>query len=163
MNDQQRPGELPAWDGTPRNELPLRTVFGLDLLATLTNRHGFPAGEVLADNLNRGALRYIRGASIQVDDKDDTSVALWVPAFQDQQGENRERDDPTEHIALPAGERWEIAELALAALGAAMPDRATGLGFLTPDSSFVLDWHNYCHHYPHPPEFAFGYWDHVEE
>jgi hypothetical protein len=147
----QHPAEPPTWDGIPRDELPLRPTFGLDLLLKLKDQHGFPAGEILADNLNRGAINYIRGASIEVDDKGDTSVALWVPAFEDQQSENRERDEPTEHTPLPESERWEIAELAFAALGAAMPDRIINLGFLTPESSFVLDWHEYCRNYPIPP------------
>lgn len=158
-----QPNPYPVWDGVPRDELPLRPIFGLNLYVKLKGRHGFPAGEILADNLNRGALKYIRGTSIEVDDKGDTSVALWVPAFEDQQSENREREEPTEHIPLPESERWEIAELAFAALGAAMSDRVVNLGFLTPESSFVLDWYEYCRHYPHPPEFAFGYWEYERE
>lgn len=157
------PDAYPNWDGVPRDELPLRPVFGLDLFVILKDRRGFPAGEILADNLNRGAIKYIRGASIEVDDKGDTSVTLWVPAFEDQQSENRERDEPTEHVPISESERWEIAELAFAALGAAMSDRIIQFGFLTPESSFVLDWHEYCRHYPHPPEFAFGYWEYDAE
>ncbi len=34
---------------------------------------------------------------------------------------------------------------------------------LTTDSSFVLPWHQYCRHYDHPPEYAFGYWKYDPE
>jgi len=162
MSDQHPPAGPPAWHGVPRDELPTRCPFGLTLLALLTGRHGFPAGEVLADNLNHGAIRYIRGANIEVDDKGDTCVVLWVPAFEDQQGHIRELEEPTEHVPIPESERWEIAELALAALGAAVPDSVVRLGFLTSDASFALPWHEYCRHYPHPPEFAFAFWDYEE-
>ena len=60
-------------------------------------------------------------------------------------------------------ERWEIAEVAFAALGAADCDRIIHFGFLTAESSFVLDWHEYCRQYPHPPEYAFGYWEYDAE
>lgn len=157
------PGACPTWDGVPRDELPLRLVFGLDLLVILKRRRGFPAGEVLSETLNRGAVSYIRGALIDVDESGDTSVTLWVPAYADQRTEDRERDEPTKHVPLPESERWEIAEFALAALGAAGSDRVVHLGFLTPESSFVLDWHEYCRHYAHPPEFALGYWEYEEQ
>jgi hypothetical protein len=54
-------------------------------------------------------------------------------------------------------------ELAFAALGAAMPDRVVHFGFLTANSSFALPWHEYCRHYPHPPEYALGYWEYESE
>jgi hypothetical protein len=152
-------GAYPAWDGVPREELPLRFPFGLALIALLKDRRGFPAGEVLAQTLNRGAVSYLRGGLIEVDERGDTSVTLWVPAFTDQQADAHEREEPAEHVPLGEGERWEIAELAFAALGAAMPDRVVHFGFLTPESSFALDWHEYCRHYPYPPEYALGYWE----
>ena len=157
------PGAYSTWDGVPRDEVPLRFPFGLALIALLKDRRGFPAGEILAETLNRGAVNYIRGGVIEVDERGDTSVTLWVPAFADQQSDVREREGPAEHVPLGEGERWEIAELAFAALGAAMSDRVVHFGFLTPESSFVLDWHEYCRHYPHPPEFALGYWECEEE
>lgn len=163
MNDQQRPGELPAWDGIPRDELPLRLIRGLDLLVILKSRRGFPAGEVLSEALNRGAVSHIRGADIEVDENGDTSVTLWVPAFEDQKTDAAEHAEPTNHVPLPETERWEIADLAFTALGAAMPHRVVHLGFLTADSSIALPWHEYCRHYPHPPEFALGYWEYEAE
>ncbi len=79
------PNAQPAWDGIPRDELPLRLIRGLDLLVILKSRRGFPAGEVLSEALNRGAVSHIRGADIEVDENGDTSVTLWVPAFEDQE------------------------------------------------------------------------------
>jgi hypothetical protein len=155
--------EIQRWDGIPRDELPMRFPFGVTLLALLKGRRGFPAGEVLSETLNRGAVSYIRGGQIETDERGGTSVALWVPAYADQQSDVREREEPAEHVPLPESERWEIAELALAALGAAMSDRIVHLGFLTAESSFVLDWHEYCRHYAHPPEFALGYWEYEEQ
>ena len=156
------PGAYPAWDGVPRDELPLRFPFGLALIALLKDRHGFPAGEILAQTLNRGAVSYIRGGVIEAGERGDSSVTLWVPAFADQQTDAREREEPAEHVALGEGERWEITELAFAALGAAMPDRVVHFGFLTSEGSLALDWHEYCRHYPYPPEFALGYWEYED-
>jgi hypothetical protein len=73
-----------------------------------------------------------------------------------------EHAEPTEHVPLPETERWQVAELAFAALGAAMSDSIIHFGFLTNNSSFVLPWHEYCRHYPHPPEFAIGFWTNDE-
>jgi hypothetical protein len=162
-NHQRPPAGPPAWHGTPRDELPTRFPFGLTFLALLTGRRGFPAGEVLSDTLCNGAAGYIRGGEIETDAKGDTSVVLWVPAFKDQQGHIREQDEPAEHTRLDEDERWQIAELAFAALGAAMPDTVVRLGFLTDDGSVALPWNEYCRHYPHPPEFAFAFWDHDAE
>ena len=162
MNDQH-PGERPAWDGVPLDELPLRLIKGLDLLAILEGRRGFPAGAVLSQNLNRGAVSHIRGAKIEVDENGDTSVTLWIPAFEDQTTNAAEQAEPTDHLPFSETERLEIAELAFAALGAAMPDRVVHFGFLTANSSFALPWHEYCRHYPHPPEYALGYWEYESE
>lgn len=158
-----RPAAYPRWDGVPRDELPTRFPFGLTLVALLTGRRGFPAGEILSETLRYAAAGYIRGGKIETDDKGDTSVVLWVPAFKDQRGRTRELEEPTEHTPLSESERWQIAELALAGLGAAMPDTVVRLGFLTADASFALPWNEYCRHYPHPPEFALGYWDYEPE
>lgn len=155
------PDAYSDWDGVPRDELPLRLTFGIDLIVILERR--FPAGKLLADTLNRVCVRHIRGADIDVNERGDASVALWIPAFEDQRSENRERDEPTEHVPISESERWEIAEVAFAALGAADSDRIIHFGFLTPESSFALDWHEWCRHYPHPPEYALGYWDYDAE
>jgi hypothetical protein len=153
----------PPWHGTPRDELPTRFPFGITFLALLIGRRGFPGGETLSDTLANGAGGYIRGGEIETDDKGDTCVVLWVPAFKDQQGYVRDEEESAEHTPLREIERWQIAEMALAALGAAMPDTVVRLGFLTPDASFALPWNEYCRHYPYPPEFAFAFWDHDAE
>jgi hypothetical protein len=158
MSDQH-PGGPPAWDGVPRDELPTRFPFGLTLVALLQGRDGFPAGEVLSDTLRFGAAGYIRGGQIETDAKGDTSVVLWVPAFKDQQGYVRDEEESAEHTPLREIERWQIAEMALGALAAAMPDSVVRLGFLTADGSVALPWNDYCRRYTHPPEFAFAFWD----
>jgi hypothetical protein len=163
MNDQRRAADLPPWDGAPRDELPTRCPFGITLLAILKGRRGFPAGDILSDTLSYGAVNYVRGGEIETDDKGDTSVVLWVPAFKDQLGHVREQEEPAEHTPLSERERWRIAELAVSALGAAMSHVAVHFGFLTDDSSFAMPWYDYCRHYPHPPEFAMGFWDYDEE
>jgi hypothetical protein len=84
MNNQPPSADPPAWHGTPRDELPLRLIRGLDLLVSLEGRRGFPAGDVLSETLNRGTVGLIRGATIKLDEQGDTSVTLWVPAFDDQ-------------------------------------------------------------------------------
>jgi hypothetical protein len=141
----------------------MRFPFGITLLALLKGRHGFPAGEILSDTLIYGAANHIRGGEIVTHEEGDTSVTLWIPAFEDQRSEIRDREEPAEHTPLSEAERWEITELAFAALGASIPDRAVYFGFLTADSSFVLPWHEYCRHYEHPPEYAFGYWEYAPE
>ena len=87
-------GAYPAWDGVRRDELPLRFPFGLALIALLKGRRGFPAGEILAVALNRGAVCYIRGGVIEADERGDTSVTLWVPAFADQYSRRCASRDP---------------------------------------------------------------------
>jgi PAS domain-containing protein len=163
MKEHQPPAGPPAWHGTPRDELPTRFPFGLTFVALLQGRDGFPAGEVLSDTLCNGAAGYIRGGEIETDAKGDTSVVLWVPAFKDQQGYVRDEEEQAEHTPLREIERWQIAEMAFAALGAAMPDTVVRLGFLTADGSVARPWNEYCRHYRHPPEFAFAFWDHDGE
>jgi hypothetical protein len=141
----------------------MRFPCGLTLLALLKGRRGFPAGEILFDTLNPGAISYIRGGKIDTDEDGDTSLTLWVPAFEDQQTYIWEREEPAEHVPLPEKDRWEIAGLALCALGAAMSHRVIYLGFLTPGSSFVLPWYEYCQAYTHPPEFAMGFWEYEDD
>jgi hypothetical protein len=157
------PDAYPDWDGVPRDELPLRPIFGLDLLVILKQR--FPDGETVAEILNWGTVHQIRGGEIVVgEDQSDAMVRLWVPAFEDQRTENRERDESTDHLPIAEGQRWFVAERALGTLAAAQPGRAVHLGFLTGDgSAYMLPWREYCQHYPHPPEFAFGYWEYEEE
>ena len=62
-------------------------------------------------------------------------MALWVPAFEDQRSQIRDREEPAEHIPLSEAERWEIAELAFAALGTAIPDRAVYFGSSRPTAT----------------------------
>lgn len=102
-----QPNPYPEWDGIPRNELPGRFPFGIALLAVLKGRHGFPAGEILSDTSTNGAANHIRGGQIDTDEDGDTSVALWVPAFEDQRSEIRDREEPAEHTPLSEAERWK--------------------------------------------------------
>jgi len=158
-----QPDGYPDWDGLPRDELPMRFPFGPTLLAVLTGRRGFPAGAILSETLRYGAVNYIRGGKVETDEDGGTFVTLWVPAYEDQESYIREREEPAPHIMLGESDRWEIAGLALSALGAAMSHRGVYLGFLTPDSSFARPWQDYCRHYTHPPEFALGFWEYDAE
>ncbi len=155
-----QPDPYPDWDGVPRDELPLRPLFGLDLLLILKQR--FPDGEALAETLNCGTIHQIRGGEVVVGEEPrDAMVRLWVPAFEDQRTESREEAD---HVPIAEGQRWFVAERALGALAAALPGRAVHLGFLTDDGpAYMVPWRDYCWHYTHPPEFALGYWEYDSE
>jgi hypothetical protein len=149
------PDAYPEWDGVPRDELGLRPVFGIDLLVMLKER--FLEGEGLAEILNWGTVENIRSGEVVVNQEDRVAmVRLWVPAFQDQRTGSREE---SAHVPMSAEIRWGTAELALGALAAALPDRSVQLGFLTADDrAYMLPWREYTQHYPHPPEYALGYW-----
>jgi hypothetical protein len=150
------PGTYPVWDGVPRDELGCRPIFGVDLLLALRERH--PEGEGLSEILNWGTLENIRGGEVVVNQEDRVAmVRLWVPAFEDQRG-SREQQAP--HVPISAEIRWSMAELALGALAASLPDRVVQLGFLENDGhAYMLPWREYCRAYSHPPEFALGYWE----
>jgi len=154
------PDAYPDWDGRPRDELPQRLIFGLDLLVILKQR--FPDGEALSEILNWGTLAHIRGGEVIVgEDQPDAMVRLWVPAFEDQQTDPREHAG---HVPIDAASRWNVAELAFAAIAATLPHRSVHFGFLTDDDrAYMLPWREYTQHYPHPPEFAFGYWEYEPE
>lgn len=155
-----QPNAYPEWDGVPRDELGLRPMFGLDLLVALKER--FLEGEGLAEILNWGTVENMRGGEVVVNQEDRIAmVRLWVPAFEDQRTGSREQ---AAHVPISAENRWSTAELALGALAAALPHRAVHLGFLKDDGGlYMLPWREYCEHYPHPPEFAFGYWEYDPE
>ena len=133
------PDAYPEWDGVPRDELGLRPVFGIDLLVMLKER--FLEGEGLAEILNWGTVENIRSGEVVVNQEDRVAmVRLWVPAFQDQRTGSREE---SAHVPMSA----------------ALPDRSVQLGFLTADDrAYMLPWREYTQHYPHPPEYALGYW-----
>jgi hypothetical protein len=152
------PDAYPEWDGIPRDELPRPIVAGLDLLVTLEGRQDFPAGQAVSEILNWGTVSHIRGGDVAVNEEQHDAMArLWVPAFEDQATDAPEDAD---HVPIPAESRWGVAELAFAALAAALPHRPVLLGFLTnDDDAFMLPWREYCQHYPHPPEYALGYWE----
>jgi hypothetical protein len=146
----------PDWDGVPRDELGCRPIFGVDLLVALKER--FLQGQGLAEILNRGAIENIRGGEVVVNQEDRVAmVRLWVAAFEDQRTGSRER---AAHIPVSAEIRWDMAALALGAIAAALPDSTVQLGFLDNDGhAYMLPMPEYFEHYPHPPEFALGYWE----
>ena len=150
------PETYPDWDGVPRDELACHPISGVDLLVAL--KQGFLQGECLADILTRGARENIRGGDVVVDQVDRLAmVSLWVPAFEDQRTGSREQQ--AAHVPVSAEIRWEMATLALGAIAAALPDGTVQLGFLDDGHPFMLPMPEYLDRYPHPPEFALGYWD----
>ncbi|MFI4992440.1 MAG: hypothetical protein ACHQCH_02345 [Solirubrobacterales bacterium] len=152
------PDAYPDWDGIPRDELPLRLTSGLDLIVTLEGTQNFPAAGALSEILNWGTISHIRGGEITANNEQHDAIArLWVPAFEDQ---TTDAPEDADHVPIHADARWAVAELAFAALAAALPHRSVFLGFLTNDDDrYMLPWREYCQHYEHPPEYALGYWE----